>query len=62
MSHAEKPTPNAREKAVKAEIVARETNFKRHKKELLDPLRKVYERGPRTEPFDENNAWRDLEF
>ena len=62
MSNPEKPTPEAREKAVEAEIAARETNFKRHKKELLDLLRKVYERGPKAEPFDENNAWRHLSF
>ena len=51
MSDAEKPTPSAEEKAVEAEIAARLTEFNRHKKELLDPLRKVYERA-KTEPFD----------
>jgi len=62
MSDAEKPIPNAVEKAVEAEIAAHETNFNLHKKELLDPLRKVYERSQKTKPFDANNAWRDLSF
>ena len=50
------------EKAVEAEIAAREANFERHKKELLDLLRKVYERGPKAKPFDENSAWQHLSF
>ena len=62
MSESRKASPNAREKAVEAEIAARENNFKRHKEELLDPLRKVYERSPKAKPFDENNAWRHLSF
>jgi hypothetical protein len=36
--------------------------FERHKKELLDPLRRVYERSPKTKPFDANSAWRHLSF
>ena len=62
MSDAEKPTPNAGKKAVEAEIAAHETNFKRHKEELLDMLRKVYERSPKAKPFDENKAWRHTQF
>ena len=62
MSTAEKTTAKARKKAVEAEIAAREADFKQHKKELLDPLRKVYERRPTAEPFDENRAWRHLGF
>ena len=62
MSTAEKTTAKARKKAVEAEIAAREADFKRHKKKLLHPLRKTYERSPRAEPFDENKAWRHLGF
>ena len=60
MSDAKKTPPNARKKAVGAEIAVRKTNFERHKEELLNPLRELHERSPKTKPFDENNAWRDL--
>ena len=60
MSNAEKAAPSAKEKAVEAETAARKTNFERHKKELLDLLRKVYERERNTKPFDTHGAWRHL--
>ena len=62
MREAETRAPGAGEKAVETEIAAHQTNFKRHKKELMDLLRKVYERSPKTQPFNENNAWRRLNF
>ena len=34
--------------------------FEKHKKELLDGLRKVHEGRPKSEPFDEYSAWLDL--
>ena len=48
------------------EIERRETygahlpEFERHKKLLLDILRKVHADGPKSEPFDEDEAWRGL--
>jgi hypothetical protein len=62
MSDAKKPTPNAGKKAVEAQIAAHLTAFDRHRTELLDPLRELYERGPKTKPFDANNAWKSLRF
>ncbi len=62
MSDAQELAPTAAEKAVEAEIAAHETNFERHKDKLLDLLRKVYERNPKTKSFDANNAWRHLRF
>ena len=60
MSGAEKTAPNAREKAVGEEIATRLTAFDRHRQDLLDLLRK--DSGPKTEPFDEDNAWRVIRF
>ena len=57
-----KTTPNARKKAVGAEIEARLTAFDEHEEKLLDQLRKVHERGPKTKPFEANVAWRSLVF
>jgi hypothetical protein len=34
--------------------------FEQHKTALLDILRKAYESGPKSEPFDEQLAWSDL--
>ena len=62
MSDAKKTTPNARKKAVGAEIEARLTAFDEHKENLLDLLRKVHGRGPKTKPFDADKAWRSLRF
>src|ERR1700757_2740408 len=36
--------------------------FEQHKKELLDELSKVYERGPKSQPFDPEKAWQSLTF
>ena len=34
--------------------------FNQHKKNLLDMLRNVYERGPKAKPFDADKAWLSL--
>lgn len=60
MSDAEERVPTAGEKVIEAKIAAHLTEFDRHKKGLLDPLRKAYE--PKTKPFDANTAWRHLRF
>jgi hypothetical protein len=60
VTEADTQAPSASEKAVEAKIAARKANFERHKKKLLKLLRELYERSPKTKPFDENNAWRDL--
>ena len=60
MRDAEETAASAREKAVEKELATRLTAFNRHKKDLLDLLRK--ERGAKTEPFDKDNLWRELEF
>lgn len=62
MSDAERTAPNAREKAVEAAVAERLIGFEQHKQTLLDPLRKVYERGRKTEAFDANDAWQHLRF
>jgi hypothetical protein len=62
MSDAKKTIPNAGKKAVGAEIEARLTAFDEHREKLLDPLRKIHERGPKTKPFDANDVWRSLRF
>ena len=36
--------------------------FDQHKKALLAILRKAYERGPKSKPFDAENAWWHLSF
>lgn len=62
MSEADTQAPSASEKAVEAEIEAGLTAFDERKEKLLDPLRKVYEYGQKTKPFDEDKAWRSLKF
>ncbi len=39
---------------------ARIAEFDKHKKTLLGMLRNQYERGPKSNPFDEDKAWRSL--
>ena len=62
MSEAETRTPGAREKALEAQIAGHLSTFDRHRKELLGTLRQVHERGPKTVPFDADDAWRHLKF
>jgi len=57
MSDVGEPAPSAAEKVVEAEIATHAANFKRHRKELLDILRKE-----QTEPFDDNAVWKKIEF
>ncbi len=62
MRNVKKTTPNARENGVEAVITGRLIDFEQHKETLLDPLRKVYERSPKTNAFDANEAWQHLRF
>lgn len=52
--------PDTGTEAVKAAIEPSLTAFKRQKEKLLDILRKAYRRGPKSEPFDADNAWSRL--
>jgi hypothetical protein len=64
----EKPRPKntfwhievERAEAVYARKEAALAPFNRHKAALLAHLRKAYERGPKSEPFDEEKSWHDL--
>jgi hypothetical protein len=56
------PGPDAKIEAVKAAIDAGVTAFETHKEKLLPILREAYERGTKSEPFDENRTWRHLTF
>jgi hypothetical protein len=62
MSNSEEPAPNTKAEAIKASNEEGLTAFDRHKKELLDMLRDVCERKPKTKPFDADNSWRSLRF
>lgn len=62
MSKAKSRTAGAREKALETEIVEHVSTFDRHRKELLDTLREVHERSPKTVSFDADEAWRHLKF
>jgi hypothetical protein len=46
--------------APQAPFAAELAAFERHKKTLLDILRKVHGGGPKSEPFDEEDSWRAL--
>jgi hypothetical protein len=56
----EELAPDARTEAIKAAIAPSLTAFERHKEELLDILRNADKRGPKSEPFDAENAWSSL--
>jgi hypothetical protein len=43
-------------------VQAGSASFEQHKEALLAILRKAYERGPKSEPFDAENAWWLLSF
>jgi hypothetical protein len=47
-------------KTEEAEIDAGLAAFEQHKISLLDHLQKVYQRGPKPEPFDAEKSWRGL--
>jgi hypothetical protein len=44
------------------EVEKRLATFAKHRKSLISILREQYERGPRTKPFDEKDAWQGLKF
>jgi hypothetical protein len=52
----EMPALGPEEEAEKESVA----EFCRHKKELLQLLRRVYERNQKSEPFNEDSAWRQL--
>jgi hypothetical protein len=56
----DEPVPDTRAEAVKAAIETSLTAFEKHKEALLAMLRNVYERGPKSEPFDADKTWHDL--
>lgn len=49
-----------RKNTIQAPFAAELAAFERHKKPLLDVLRKVHGGGPKSEPFDEEDSWRAL--
>jgi len=54
--------PDPKAEAVTNTIVAGLAKFERHKEPLLDALRSGYERGGKSEAFDEAKSWSDLRF
>jgi hypothetical protein len=56
----DEPIPDAEMEELKAEIDAGLAAFEQHKISLLDHLQKVYQRGPKPEPFDAEKSWRGL--
>jgi hypothetical protein len=56
----DEPIPDAEMEELKAEIDAGLAAFEQHKISLLDHLQKMYQRGPKSEPFDAEKSWQDL--
>jgi hypothetical protein len=56
----EEPIPDAEMEELKAEIDAGLAAFERHKISLLEHLQNVYQRGPKSKPFDAEKAWQGL--
>jgi hypothetical protein len=56
----EQPVPDAETQAVNAAIEADLAAFDQHKNDLLNILRDVHERGPKSEPFDADKSWLNL--
>jgi hypothetical protein len=54
------PIPIVTEKEAQAPIAAKMAVFEKHRKILLIRLRREYETGPNSRPFDEGKRWRDL--
>ena len=58
-----KTTPNARKKAVGAEIEARLTDVRMARRRSFSiRCAKYMSASPKTKPFDEHGAWRSLVF
>jgi hypothetical protein len=58
----DEPLPDAEMEELKAEIDAGLAAFEQHKISLLEHLQNVYQRGPKSEPFDAEKSWRGLTF
>jgi hypothetical protein len=58
----ETPAPDPDREAFQAAIEERLTEFRKHKEDLLSELQKAYERGPKTEPFDKDKLWSEVEL
>jgi len=56
----DEPIPDAEMEELKAEIDAGLAAFEQHKISLLERLQNVYQRGPKSEPFDAEKSWRGL--
>jgi hypothetical protein len=56
----DEPIPDAEIKELKAEIDAGLAAFEQHKISLLEHVQNVYQRGPKSEPFDAEKSWQDL--
>jgi hypothetical protein len=56
----DEPLPDAEMEELKAEIDAGLAAFEQHKISLLEHLQNVYQRGPKSEPFDAEKSWRGL--
>jgi hypothetical protein len=58
----EEPIPDAEMEELEAEIDAGLAAFEQHKISLLEHLQNVYQRGPKSEPFDAEKSWQGLTF
>jgi hypothetical protein len=56
----DEPIPDAEMEELKAGIDAGLAAFEQHKISLLERLQNVYQRGPKSEPFDAEKSWRGL--
>jgi hypothetical protein len=56
----DEPIPDAEIEELKAEIDAGLAAFEQHKISLLEHLQNVYQRGPKSEPFDAEKSWQGL--
>jgi hypothetical protein len=56
----DEPIPDAEIEELKAAIDAGLAAFEHHKVTLLEHLQNVYQRGPKSEPFDAEKSWQDL--
>jgi hypothetical protein len=56
----DEPIPDVEIEELKAEIHAGLAAFEQHKISLLEHLQNVYQRGPKSEPFDADKAWEGL--
>ena len=57
----DEPVPDAKTEAVKADIELKLAGFSGHKEQFLSLLHDAHDRGPQTEPFDEDKSWFGVE-